>query len=99
MRHPFDSICLPSCIRSLGWGNGCMEIRSTIDLCQEDPRSQKRHLGHPSHGQLEVVPHESSAFVGGGTVHAWDRSAEHPKVTAQLRAVMDEVIQHPGAKD
>ncbi len=46
-----------------------MEIR---DSCQVPS-------GVGAFGYLEVF---YSAFVGGGTVHAWDRSAERPEVAA-----------------
>jgi hypothetical protein len=76
--------------------------RDETGLYEGDPRSQKQD---PTAcwglrvASSKRVGTSRSAFVGGGTVHAWDRSAEHPKVTAQLGAVMDEVTQHPSAED
>src|SRR5580704_14071248 len=50
-------------------------------------------------GSTSTCVADGSTLVGRRAIHTWDRSTKCSEVAAQLRAMMNKVINHPGAVD
>ena len=69
-----------------------------FDLHAGDGSRDRRSAPMRARGDSRWFLREVRGFVGGGTVERWDRNIVEPQVHAELRAVVDQMVEHETAQ-